>query len=105
MTGKRFSKVVKVDGKKFRYDYKDGIVECVSKADEEMLKDNERWQEKHGRNLWDVDADGYFVVASAGLLKENWDKSATRNEYLKDWSEELDAEAQYLAEQFIKYEM
>lgn len=105
MAGKRYSKIVTVDGRQFRYDYKDGIVECVSKADEEMLKDNEMWQEKYGRNLWDVDADGYFVEASAGLLKENWDKAAARKEYLKAWSDELDAEAQYLAEQFIKYEM
>ena len=105
MAGKRFSKVVTVDGKQFRYDYKDGIVEYISKADEEMLKDNERWWEKYGRNLWDVDADGYVVNSSAGLMRENWDKASERKEYLKAWSEELDVEAQYLAEQFIKYEM
>ena len=103
MTEKRFSKVVKVDGKQFRYDYMDCIVEYVSKADEEMLKDNERWQEKYGTNLWDIDADGYSVNSSAGLMRENWDDVSVRNEYLAEWSMELDSEAQDLAEQFLKY--
>ena len=82
MTEKRFSNVVTVDGKQFRYDYKYGIVEYVSKAGEEMLKDNEEWQRKYGKNLWDVE-DGYVVNSSAGLMKENWDDAAERKEYLK----------------------
>lgn len=97
------SKIVKVGDKEFRYDYKDCVVEYVMKADAQMYEDNKEWQKKWGRDLWDIDAEGYEVIASAGLSREHWDDKEARKEYLEMWAQELDEESQYLAEQYMMY--
>lgn len=99
------SKPYAYKGRLFRYDFDNATVECISKADEEMLKDNEEWQAKYGKVLWDIDADGYTIIATIGLRRDNWKKKAVRDEYLSEWCFELDEEAAILAENFVKYEM
>lgn len=99
------SRVYKVGKHSFRYDYDNHVVECVEKADKEMLKDNEEWQKKYGKNLWDIDELGYVEFFSAGLMLENWKNQEARREYLEEWAAELDYEARCLAADFVKYEL
>lgn len=40
----KYSKICKVCGKCFRYNYEKHVVEFIFKADSEILKDNEEWQ-------------------------------------------------------------
>ena len=91
------SNPVKVSGKLFRYDFDHSVVEYIIKADE--------WEQKHGSQLYGVGADGYIVLASAGLRKENWTNTAARKEYLSGWADELEEEATCLADDFVKYEL
>jgi len=95
-------KIVTVGKRQFRYDRKNSIVECVQKATEEMLEDNREWQSKYGKNIWDIDADGYWVCASAGLMHENWDNADARTEYLEEWCSELDEEDSFLIEDAMR---
>lgn len=97
--------IVTVGDRKFRYDRLNSIVECISKATNDMEEENIIWQSRFGENLWDIDSDGYIVLASAGLAAENWDDSEARAEYLNCWALELDEEDACLAEQFVRYEM
>ena len=55
------------------------------------------WEQKHGSQLYGVGADGYIVLASAGLRKENWTNTAARKEYLSEWADELSEEENCLA--------
>lgn len=98
------SKVYKVDGLLFRYDYDRSVVEYVSKAGAQELKDNEEWMEKYGEPLWDIE-DGYVVIDSIGLRKENWKNKESRIGYLEQWAAELRYEADCMAADFLKYEM
>jgi hypothetical protein len=98
----KYSRICKVDGKAFRYDYENSIVEYVAKADEEMIKDNEEWKKKHGEELWYI-SDGYYCIASAGLMKENWTNKESRMEYLTMWADELREEAACLTQQYLMW--
>jgi len=89
----------------FRYDFDRAVVEYVAKADPEMLEDNAEWQAKYGKNLWDIDDDGYMVVDSAGLSRANWKNKESRNYYLDEWNYELDEECAYQQHLFEKYEL
>lgn len=97
--------IYKLDGKLFRYDEKNGIVEYISKADDEMLQDEAEWKEKYGHGLYDIDKDGYIVLNAAGLCRENWKRKAVRDEYLHSWIDELDEESRCLAADFERYEL
>lgn len=99
----KLSKVYAYREKLFRYDYENGIVSLVYKADKEMLNDNKEWQAKYGKDLWDIDEDGYIESSSVGLMRENWDNKEARDEYLWEWVEELNEEARILAEDFLMY--
>ena len=98
----RYSRPTKVADKLFRYCYDTNEVQYIWKPDAEMLADNVEWQEKHGRNLWDIEA-GYLVIESIGLMEENWKNKEAREEYLTIWSDELDEEAACLTEQYLTY--
>jgi len=91
--------IVTIGKRKFRYDREHSIVECITKATPDMLEDNRNWRAKFGKDLWQIDADGYMVVASAGLMAENWDNREARAEYLEEWAFELDEEDAYLVEE------
>lgn len=99
------SKVIKVSGKSFRYDFDHCIVELVIKAGKEEIAEEEEWRAKYGRPLYGIDNDGYMVIDEAGLCMDSWTHKDTRNEYLTGWAEELDEEAQQLAADFVKYEL
>jgi hypothetical protein len=96
------SKNYKFNGKTFRYDFDHCVVEWISKADAEMVKEEMEWKANHnGRSLFDIDENGYTVVDSIGLRWENWDNRETRDEYLAEWIAELEYEAKLLARDFV----
>ena len=99
------SKPVKVSGKLFRYDFDRSVVEYIIKADEEIIDAEIEWEQKHGSQLYGVGADGYIVLESAGLRKENWINTAARKEYLSGWAEELSEEERCLTEAFVRNEL
>lgn len=99
------SNPVKVSGKLFRYDFDHSVVEYIIKADAETISEENEWKRKYGSQLYGVGADGYIVLASAGLRKENWTNTAARKEYLSEWADELSEEENCLAEDFVKNEL
>lgn len=99
------SKLYKFNGKLFRYDYDQSVVELIYKAGAEEVADNKEWMKKYGKPLFDIDADGYVVVETVGLHKDNWKSKEARDEYLSEWAFELDEEGAALAADFVKYEL
>lgn len=89
---KRYSEVYSYRGKHFRYDYERSILEYIwiVEEDDEELK----------LHKGDIE-----VLNGAGLKEENWKNKRLRNMYLSEWILELDEESEYLAEEFLKYEM
>mgnify|MGYP003571350182 CR=1 FL=1 len=99
------SKPVKINGKLFRYDYENSVVEYIYKPSPEEIADNAEWETRHGYPLYHVDETGYEVLDSIGLRRENWDNRETRMEYLHGWAEELEEETRCMMDDFIKYEL
>lgn len=96
------SKPYKLDGKLFRYDPDNCIVEYIAKADKETIAADEEWKKDHqGRSLYGIGEDGYMVFSAAGLRRENWKNKAARDEYLSGWADELDEELAAMAGEFI----
>lgn len=93
----------------FKYDYENGIVHMMWKPNaqelKEMREDNKEWQDKYGKDLWDLDENNMTELDSAGLRSENWKNKEIRDEYLAEWTMETDEEAACLAEDFIKNEL
>lgn len=99
----KYSDPCVVSNRTFRYDYENCLVESVLKADEEMLKDNEEWNAKFGKDLWEIDEDGYVVEDTVGLSVEHWDNKESRIEYLTEWAEELKEEANRIMQEYLIY--
>lgn len=100
------SKPYKMDGKLFRYDFDNAVVEYVYKADADTIAEEEEWKAAHdGRPLFGIDKDGYSVLDSAGLRRENWLNKEARDEYLSLWADELDEEYRCMRADFEKYEL
>lgn len=98
------SKPYRFQKKLFRYDFEDCVVEYIAKADSETIADDEEWKKtNNGRSLYEIDQDGYMVLATAGLRKENWTRKAVRDEYLFGWCIDLDEEAAALARNYELY--
>ena len=97
------SRAYKLNGKTFRYDYEAGQVEYIYKASREQIKEEQEWIRDHGYPLYEIDEHGYSVVETVGLRAENWKNKAARDEYLYGWCFELDEEAAYLADQYLRY--
>ena len=89
------SRVYKVNGRIFRYDYDKNRVEWVSKATQEELKDNEEWVAKYNHPLWEIE-EGYVIHDTIGLSLENWKNKEARQEYLEGYCYDIDAEVAYL---------
>lgn len=89
----------------FRYNYEWHTVEEIAKADPEMIEDNREWQEKYGRDLWEIDEAGYIELRSVGLSEENWKNKEARLEYLEMWAAELEEEDSYMIADFVKHEL
>lgn len=99
------SRVYKLDGKLFRYNFGNSTVEYIAKVGKEELKDEAEWMQKHGEPLYGVDHDGYMVIDSIGLSRENWENREARDGYLLAWSQDMDAEISGLAADFVRYEL
>lgn len=97
------SKPYKLGDKLFRYDYENSEVEYIYKADEETIREEKEWIAEHGRPLYGIDEDGYSVVETVGLGRENWENRESRDEYLNIWADELDEEALCLMEQWMRW--
>ena len=97
------TKPYKFRGKIFRYDFDCSVVEYIEKADEDMISAEKEWRNTHDWPLYGIDDDGYVVLGSVGLRKENWINKAVRDEYLSGWSDELDEEAAVLVDEFLRY--
>lgn len=98
-------KTQKIGKKLFRYNEENSLVEFVEKATPDMYKDDKEWIEKYGHPLWGIDKDGYIVLDSAVLSREHWDDKESRIMYLTEWTWEIEAECNYLMDEFIKYEV
>ena len=100
------SNPVKVGDRLFRYDFGNAMVEYIIKADEEMLKEEAEWKEKHhGDSLFNIGEDGYSVLSTAGLNVSNWKDADARKGYLIGWAAELEEEEERMAEEFVRYEL
>ena len=99
------SKVYEQDGKLFRYNYDDAVVEYVYKATEEDKAEEAEWLAKHGCSLHHIDSDGYAVITSIGLRRDNWDHEELRREYIAQWIADLDEELRALTADFERYEL
>ena len=74
----KYSKVIKKDGKQFRYNYKDNVVEYIGEIDEEIE-----------------------ILDSVGLSKENWDNKEARDEYLDQYIMDLNEEESYMTKDLM----
>ena len=95
----------KVGKKMFRYDEKNCVVQYVYEATPDMYEDDAEWMDKYGHPLWGIDKDGYIVLDSAGLSRENWDDKEIRQEYLTEWCYEISDEVNYLVSEFVDGEL
>lgn len=75
----KYSKVIKRNGKQFRYDYTGAYLQ---------------WVEDLG--------EGLEVIDEIGLQRYNWENKASRNEFIDGWCDELEVELAYLSGKFIK---
>lgn len=91
------SKVYKFRGQFFRYDFKNGLVECLTKATKQEYEDNEEWRAKYGKPLWKIDSEGYIEIEAVGLMRENWQRKAVRDEYLAEWIAEIEEDTAVMA--------
>lgn len=76
----------------FAYDKKNNVLIYLFKDDEEVSEmgwDNAPWRE----------------LDSAGLSSDNWNDEEARNDYLHQYTFDLDSEASYLAQDFIDNEL
>lgn len=74
----KYSKVIKKDGKQFRYNYKDNVVEYIGEIDGEIE-----------------------ILDSVGLSKENWDNKEARDEYLDQYIMDLNEEENYMTKDLM----
>lgn len=74
----KYSKVIKKDGKQFRYNYKDNVVEYIGEIDGEIK-----------------------ILDSVGLSKENWDNKEARDEYLDQYIMDLNEEESYMTKDLM----
>ena len=96
----------KLDGKLFRYNFTTSSVEYIEKAATKDIASEKNSMKVHkGNSPLDIGTDGYMVIDTIGLSRENWNDREARNAYLEGWSSDLDEETSYLAEQFIRYEL
>ena len=96
----------KLNGKLFRYNFDTCIVEYIMKADKDDLEADEEWKRTHdGRSLLGIGGDGYIILDSIGLSRENWKNKEARDGYLSAWCIDLDDELASMEADFVKYEL
>ena len=73
----------KLNGKLFRYNFDTCVVEYIQKADQETMQEDAEWKRNHdGRSLYNVGDDGYIILETIGLSRENWKDKEARDGYL-----------------------
>ena len=93
----------KYEGKTFRYDFQNHLVEYLYKASADEIREEQEWRDSHGgRHLIDIEDDGFVVVMAVGLREGNWRNKASRNEYLSEWIDDIDEEARILVAEATK---
>lgn len=98
------SRVYKRGGKLFRYDFDECMVEYVTKVTAETKKENMEWVAEFGEPLFEIGVDGYLIADRVGLRAENWKDKEARDSYLDEWIFDMEEEAAYEMELFMKYE-
>ena len=93
----------KLDGKLFRYDFDHSMVEYIFKAEAEDIAFEQEWEKTHDYRIYEIDAEGYMVMEAVGLHKDNWTNKAARDEYLAAGIVDLDAEAEAMAKEFVRW--
>jgi len=88
--------------KMFRYNRERAEVSYVAKATAEEIADNQKWLEKYGKPLFEIQSDGYVVINSVGLSRENWDDKEARDEYLNEWCMQMEEELAYMTADLVK---
>ena len=100
------SEPYKLNGKLFRYNFDTCTVEYIQRADRETKEADAEWKRTHGgRSLYGVGEDGYIVLDTIGLSRENWADKEARDSYLSGWCNDLDEELSSMAADFVKYEL
>lgn len=82
----------KLDNDEFAYDMKNAVVMFLFKDGDEV--------EHFG-----VDKAPYRVLDTVGLSRDSWNDKPERDEYLRGYKQDLDDEASYLVQDFIKNEL
>ena len=98
------SRPFRFQNKLFRYDFDSATLEYIVKATKEDIADEEETFRKLGRHLCEI-VDGYMILDTVGLRRENWNNKAARNEYLFQWCADLDEEMACMVHDFEKYEL
>ena len=100
---KEYSKVYKIGRRLFRYNYNESVLEYVVKETAKKRKENEDWlKEGFTEPLWNF-VNGYDVMDSIGLNRENWE--ASPRSWCEQYNDELEEEFSYQTYMFEKYEM
>lgn len=104
MNGTIKSSLYQFRGRLFRYNYQNSMVEYICKADPEDVADDEARVAAHKPPLYNIDEEGFMVITTIGLHRDNWNNEGARREYLSQWSNELDEEVASLAHNFLRFE-
>ena len=81
----------KFKDREFAYDFQDNLLILLFKDDEEV--------EALGSDA------PYRELEVVGLRESYWRRKAIRDEYLTEWSADLDAETSYMVQDFIENEL
>lgn len=82
--------------KSFQYNRERAEVSYVAKATANEIADNREWVAKYGKPLFEIQDDGYMVINSIGLSRENWDDKEVRDKYLQEWCMQMEEELAYM---------
>ena len=100
---KGYSRVVKYEGKSFRYNRNDAMLQIVAKASKDEIQEESEWLKDHKRPLYDIDADGYLVLYEEGLCRENWDDKESREYYMSLLLDEYRDEMYWLESSYREF--
>lgn len=91
----KYSRVYKVETKRFRYNHEESRLEWISPVNKETEELNAEWMRDFGKPMFDI-VDGYVLNDSIGLSEDNWKESPKY--WCEEYAYELDEECAYLAQ-------
>lgn len=99
------SKIYRLNGKQFRYNFENSTVQYIQKAAKETVRREEMRKQSHEEgNLCSKGDNEYIVLDSIGLSRENWENLEARKEYISAWCNDLDEEMDAMVDDFVRYE-